>query len=124
MNSEHEPLPPYDFTVTERFKCGVTNRDLYRTFMTGMDGSPMLSYADKLTPDEAWDLVHFVRALQTVSRAGRTAFWKRQAARKYSAPLTRNTVLCRVCSVPRVPVFGGSALDIKEAGHQRSHYIA
>jgi cytochrome c oxidase cbb3-type subunit 2 len=64
-NIKHEPLPPYDFTVTERFKCGVTNSDLYRTFMTGMDGSPMESYAAKLTPDQAWDLVHYVRALQT-----------------------------------------------------------
>jgi mono/diheme cytochrome c family protein len=64
VNIKHEPLPPYDFTVTDRFKCGVTNSDLYRTFMTGMDGTPMLSYADKLTSDQAWDLVHFVRTLQ------------------------------------------------------------
>jgi mono/diheme cytochrome c family protein len=32
--------------------------------MTGMDGSPMVSYADKLTPDQAWDLVHYTRTLQ------------------------------------------------------------
>jgi cytochrome c oxidase cbb3-type subunit 2 len=64
VNIKHQPLPPYDFTVTERFKCGVTNSDLYRTFMTGMDGSPMLSYAGKLTSDQAWDLVHYTRTLQ------------------------------------------------------------
>jgi cytochrome c oxidase cbb3-type subunit 2 len=64
MNIKHQPLPPYDFTVTDRFKCGVTNSDLYRTFMTGMDGSPMLSYADKLSSEQAWDLVHYVRTLQ------------------------------------------------------------
>lgn len=68
-NVKHQPLPPYDFTVTERFKCGVTNRDLYRTFMTGMDGSSMPSYADKLSAEQAWDLVHFVRALQTVHKS-------------------------------------------------------
>jgi mono/diheme cytochrome c family protein len=65
VDIKHEPLPPYDFTVTERFKCGVTNRDLYRTLLTGMDGSPMQSYADKLTSDQAWDLVHYIRTLQT-----------------------------------------------------------
>lgn len=65
VNIKHEPLPPYDFTATDRFKCGVTNADLYRTLMTGMDGSPMASYADKLTADQAWDLVHFTRSLQT-----------------------------------------------------------
>jgi cytochrome c oxidase cbb3-type subunit 2 len=69
VNIKHEPLPPYDFTATDRFKCGVTNSDLYRTFMTGMDGSPMLSYADKLTPDQAWDLVHFVRTLQVAHKS-------------------------------------------------------
>jgi len=69
VNIKHEPLPPYGFTATERFKCGVTNRDLYRTFMTGMDGSPMVSYADKLTPDDAWDLVHYVRTLQTTRKS-------------------------------------------------------
>lgn len=69
VNIKHEPLPPYDFTVTERFKCGVTNSDLYRTFMTGMDGSPMLSYADKLSPDQTWDLVHYVRTLQVARKS-------------------------------------------------------
>jgi mono/diheme cytochrome c family protein len=69
VNIKHEPLPPYDFTVTERFKCGVTNADLYRTLMTGMDGSPMLSYAGKLNDEQAWDLVHFIRTLQTARRS-------------------------------------------------------
>jgi len=69
VNNKHQPLPPYDFTVTERFKCGVTNSELYRTFMTGMDGSPMVSYADKLTAEQAWDLVHYVRTLQTVRKS-------------------------------------------------------
>jgi cytochrome c oxidase cbb3-type subunit 2 len=69
VNNKNQPLPPYDFTVTERFKCGVTNRELYRTLMTGMDGSSMLSYADKLTPDQAWDLIHYLRTLQTAVRS-------------------------------------------------------
>lgn len=69
VDIKHRALPPYDFTATERFKCGVTNRDLYRTLMTGMDGSPMVSYADKLSPDQTWDLVHYLRALQTAVRS-------------------------------------------------------
>jgi len=65
---KHNPLPPYDFSVTLRFKCGVTNTDLYRTLMTGMDGSPMLSYADKMTPEQTWDVIHYVRTLQVGRR--------------------------------------------------------
>ncbi len=62
-NKEH-PIPPYDFTTGERFKCGQTNHDLYRIFMTGLDGTPMPSYLDDLKPEQAWDLVHFLRTLQ------------------------------------------------------------
>ena len=39
------------------------NTDIYRDFMTGLDGSPMPSFADQLKPEEAWDLVHYLRTL-------------------------------------------------------------
>jgi cytochrome c oxidase cbb3-type subunit 2 len=58
------PIRPFDFSTGTRFKCGVTNADLYRIFMTGLDGTPMPSFADQLKPEEAWDLVHFLRTLQ------------------------------------------------------------
>ena len=41
-------------------------RGLYRIFMTGLDGTPMPSFADNLKPEEAWDLVHFLRTLQPI----------------------------------------------------------
>jgi cytochrome c oxidase cbb3-type subunit 2 len=59
------PIRPYDFTTGTRFMCGETNTDLYRIFMTGLDGSPMPSFVDQIKPDEAWDLVHFLRTLQS-----------------------------------------------------------
>jgi mono/diheme cytochrome c family protein len=52
------PIRPYDFSSGTRFKCGSTNEDLYRIFMTGLDGTPMPSFADNLQPADAWDLVH------------------------------------------------------------------
>lgn len=58
------PIAPYNFQLGSRFKCGSTNQDLYRIFMTGLDGTPMPSYADYLKPDQAWDLVHYLRKLQ------------------------------------------------------------
>ncbi len=63
-DSKERPIVPYDFTTGERFKCGQTNQDLYRIFMTGLDGTPMPSFADDLKPDQAWDLVHYLRTLQ------------------------------------------------------------
>jgi hypothetical protein len=32
--------------------------------MTGLDGTPMPSFADNVKPDEAWELVFYLRALQ------------------------------------------------------------
>ena len=72
-DSKDQPIRPYDFSSgggDSRFKCGSTNADLYRIFMTGVDGTPMPSFADNIQPNDAWDLVHFLRTLQ-VHRRGK-----------------------------------------------------
>lgn len=74
-DSKDNPIRPYDFATGTRFKCGETNQDLYRVFMTGLDGTPMPSFADNLKPAEAWDLVHFLRTLQPL-RTPEAMAWK------------------------------------------------
>jgi mono/diheme cytochrome c family protein len=67
-DSKDNPIRPYNFAAggnDSRFKCGTTNEDVYRIFMTGLDGTPMPSFADVIQPNDAWDLVHFLRTLQT-----------------------------------------------------------
>jgi mono/diheme cytochrome c family protein len=64
-DSKDQPIKPYNFSTGGRLKCGETNGDIYRDFMTGLDGTPMPSFADNIKPNEAWDLVHFLRTLQT-----------------------------------------------------------
>ena len=63
-DSNDQPIRPYNFAEGSRFKCGSTNEDIYRIFMTGVDGTPMPSFADVIQPNDAWDLVHFLRTLQ------------------------------------------------------------
>jgi mono/diheme cytochrome c family protein len=58
------PILPYNFAEGGRFKCGTSDQDLYRIFMTGLDGTPMPSFADNIKPEEAWDLVFYLRSLQ------------------------------------------------------------
>jgi mono/diheme cytochrome c family protein len=72
-DSKDNPIRPYNFALGKgdsRFKCGNTNQDIYKIFMTGLDGTPMPSFADVIQPNDAWDLVHFLRTLQ-VDRHGR-----------------------------------------------------
>ena len=60
-DDQGRPIQPFNFTEGARPKCGDTDRDLYRIFMTGLDGTPMPSFADNIKPDEAWDLVFYLR---------------------------------------------------------------
>jgi mono/diheme cytochrome c family protein len=78
-DSKDNPIRPYNFSTGSRFKCGETNRDLYRIFMTGVDGTPMPSFADVIQPNDAWDLVHFLRTLQAL-RTPEAGLWKKYAA--------------------------------------------
>lgn len=77
-DSKDNPIRPYNFSAGTRFKCGETNQDLYRVFMTGLDGTPMPSFADNLKSADAWDLVHFLRTLQPL-KTPEAAAWKTYA---------------------------------------------
>lgn len=59
------PIRPFDFTASPRRKCGTSDRELYVTFLAGLNGTPMPSYADTITGEEAWHLVHFLKTLET-----------------------------------------------------------
>lgn len=66
-DSKDNPIRPYNFsagTDDSRFKCGSQNEDIYKIFMTGVDGTPMPSFNDVIQPNDAWDLVHYLRTLQ------------------------------------------------------------
>ncbi len=60
----NRPILAYNFAEGGRFKCGSSDQDLYKIFMTGLDGTPMPSFADSIKPNEAWDLVFYLRTLQ------------------------------------------------------------
>lgn len=55
-------IVPYDFTKGH-VKCGSNGSDIYRVFITGLNGTPMPSFADSMSSTEAWDLVHFIQSL-------------------------------------------------------------
>jgi mono/diheme cytochrome c family protein len=59
------PIQAFNFTDGSRPKCGDTDQDIYRIFMTGLDGTPMPSFADNIKPEEAWDLVFYLRTFMS-----------------------------------------------------------
>ncbi len=56
------PLRMLDFRK-DVFKSGYTDRDLYRSITSGMDGTPMEAYFDSTTEAERWQMVDFMRSL-------------------------------------------------------------
>lgn len=62
-DSEGQPFPAADFTQGI-YKSGGGPRELYRTMLTGMSGTPMPSYADALQSErQAWAIVAYLESL-------------------------------------------------------------
>jgi cytochrome c oxidase cbb3-type subunit I/II len=56
------PIRPTDFTRGQ-FKGGSHVRDIFRTMTTGLNGTPMPSFADSMKDDERWAISYFVLSL-------------------------------------------------------------
>jgi cytochrome c oxidase cbb3-type subunit 2 len=92
-DSNDQPIRPYNFTSDNRSKCGKTNQDLYKIFMTGLDGTPMPSFADVIKAEDAWDLVHFLRTLQYNNKSPELTLWlsTKEGAEIVNAKKVENT---------------------------------
>ncbi|HSF04115.1 MAG TPA: hypothetical protein VLA62_13990, partial [Solirubrobacterales bacterium] len=60
------PIRPTDFTKGQ-FKGGGDVRDIFRTMTTGLDGTPMPSFADSMAEDERWAISYYVLAFSAFS---------------------------------------------------------
>jgi len=61
-DSEGVPIRPANLTKRP-LKSGKNPEAIYRSVMTGLDGTPMPSYGDSLEPQEGWDLALYVFSL-------------------------------------------------------------
>ena len=61
------PISPSDLTL-KPFKSGSSPEDLYRTISTGLNGTPMPSYAGAFSPKERWALVSYILSIATHER--------------------------------------------------------
>jgi mono/diheme cytochrome c family protein len=62
------PAKPRDLRSAP-LRGGDTARDLYRTLLTGLDGTPMPAFAEGMTEEQRWELAAYVRDLRQVARA-------------------------------------------------------
>ena len=62
------PINPANFTlpagVPGGVKLGHDGRHIFKTITTGIGGTPMPSFVDAFTPEQIWDIVHYVQSLR------------------------------------------------------------
>ncbi len=83
----NQPIRAANLTQGWTYRGGDTARDIYLRFTTGIDGTPMPSYADATSDTERWQLAYYVQSLQE------TPHWEMQlrAARAAGALPTSAT---------------------------------
>ena len=64
------PIRPADLTKRWTFRGGPTREDIYRTFTTGVNGTPMPSFAESLSDAERWQLVDYITSLDPRDEPG------------------------------------------------------
>jgi len=67
------PIKPADLR-NPHLRSGKEHRDIIRVLMTGLNGTPMISFAETLTPEQMWNVVAYIdllRAEKVVRKAGR-----------------------------------------------------
>ena len=62
------PIMPTDLTNLSNYKFGRSNLDIFRIFSTGLNGTPMPSYAQTLNDTDRWHLANYVWSLQNTDQ--------------------------------------------------------
>ena len=68
------PIRAADLTQGWTYRGGNAARDIYLRFTTGIDGTPMPSYAEAVSDAERWQLAYYIQSLQEPPRWERTLY--------------------------------------------------
>jgi len=63
VDDSGQRIPARDFSKPSGFKAGYATREIVRTFLTGLNGTPMPSYTGLMSREEAWKLAYYVETL-------------------------------------------------------------
>ena len=66
------PIRPADLAQSWTFRGGSSREDIFRTMSTGLNGTPMPSFADALTPEQRWAITDFIVSLSGSDGPGYT----------------------------------------------------
>ena len=87
------------------FRGGPSREDIFRTMTTGLNGTPMPSFADALPPEQRWAITDFVASLSGSTAPGYTNL---VVAKHVEDPidLTKGAANFALAPVARFPIIG------------------
>jgi mono/diheme cytochrome c family protein len=100
-----DPIRAADLTQRWTFRGGPRREDIFRTFSTGLNGTPMPSFFDSLKPPERWALTDFVYSLGDGDTPGYASVVL-AAPLEEDLDLARADALFRTAQPARFPVVG------------------
>lgn len=65
-----QPIRAADLAQSWTFRGGSSREDIFRTITTGLNGTPMPSFVDALTPEQRWAITDFIVSLSGSSGPG------------------------------------------------------
>jgi mono/diheme cytochrome c family protein len=72
MDELNQPIRAANLSQPWTFRGGPTREDIFRTMSTGLNGTPMPSFTDSLTPEQRWAITDFIVSLSGSSAPGYT----------------------------------------------------
>ena len=99
------PIRAANLTQPWTFRGGPSREDIFRTMTTGLNGTPMPSFADALTPEQRWAITDFIASLSGSTEPGYTNL---VVAKHVEDPidLTKGAANFAPAPVARFPIIG------------------
>ena len=99
------PIRAANLSQSWTFRGGSSREDIFRTMSTGLNGTPMPSFTDSLTPEQRWAITDYIVSLSGTDGPGYTNL---VVAKPVQDPidLTKGAASFEAAPVARFPILG------------------
>jgi mono/diheme cytochrome c family protein len=101
----NHPIRAADLTQIWTFRGGSSREDIFRTMSTGLNGTPMPSFSDSLTPEQRWAITDFIVSLSGTEGPGYTNLVIAKPAPN-PIDLAKGAAIFEPAPVARFPILG------------------
>jgi mono/diheme cytochrome c family protein len=113
MDDWNHPIRAADLSQSWTFRGGSSREDIFRTMSTGLNGTPMPSFSDSLTPEQRWAITDFIVSLSASSGPGYTNIVVARHVED-SIDLAKGAASFASAPVARFPIIGQITEPVRE----------